>query len=128
MDEHVRPSRHVQRYDEFEEYTSQMLFLDNLKEALTPANLKIIVDLLSEERVDYDTFASYLANDIVSSALYNMSKGNNPKMSSDYFETYEKRISEQKQKEAARERSKTKSGNRHTVHRQPKRKPKDKER
>lgn len=39
-----------------------------------------------------------------------------------------KRISEEKQKEAARERSKTKSGNRHTVHRQPKRKPKDKER
>ena len=89
--------------DEFEEYTSQMLFLDNLKEALTPANLKIIVDLLSEERVDYDTFASYLANDIVSSALYNMSKGNNPKMSSDYFETYEKRISEQKRLRYLRE-------------------------
>ena len=89
--------------DEFEEYTSQMLFLDNLKEALTPANLKIVVDLLSEERVDYGTFASYLANDIVSSALYNMSKGNNPKMSSDYFETYEKRISEQKRLRYLRE-------------------------
>ena len=39
-----------------------------------------------------------------------------------------KRISELKQREAARDRSKTKSGNRHTVHRQPKRKAKDKER
>ena len=39
-----------------------------------------------------------------------------------------KRISELKQREAARDRSKAKSGNRHTVHRQQKRKPKDKER
>ncbi len=89
--------------DEFEEYTSQMVFLDNLKEALTPANLKIIIDLLSEERVDYETFASYLTNDIVSSALYNMSKGNNPKMSNDYFEVYGKRVSEQKRLRYLRE-------------------------
>lgn len=82
--------------DEFEEYMGQMAFLDKIKEAFTPANLKIILDLLSEDSIKYETFAGYLTNDVVSSALYNMSKNNNPKIPKDYFETYSKRISDRR--------------------------------
>ena len=82
--------------DEFEEYMGQMAFLERVKNAFTPANLKIILDLLSVDDIKYETFAGYLTNDVVSSVLYNMSKNNNPKMPRDYFEDYKKRITERR--------------------------------
>ena len=75
-------------FDEFEAFTSQMSFIRKIKDAITPANLKILYDLLSEDGIDYDTFAEHLINDTVSSSLYNMPKSAIQKIPKNYFKDF----------------------------------------
>ena len=75
-------------FDEFEAFTNQMSFIRKVKDAITPANLKILYDLLSEDSISYDTFAEHLINDTVSSALYNMPKSAIQKIPKNYFKDF----------------------------------------